>query len=189
VKRLLAAAAELQAFLVARGWRFCFIGGVAYQRWGRPRVTTDADVTLITGLGSEDEFIGPLLIKYQSRRPDAHAFAVANRVLLLETSDGVDLDIALAAFPYEERVVERASSFDFGDNLVLRTCSAEDLVVLKAIADRRQDWADIEMVIRRQGTVLDREYILANAEPLAEIKEAPEIVDKLRALYDEFPAG
>jgi hypothetical protein len=31
-------ALELQAFLWSREWRFCFIGGLALQRWGEPRV-------------------------------------------------------------------------------------------------------------------------------------------------------
>ncbi len=188
MERLLAAAAELQSFMLAQGWRFCFIGGVCYQRWGRPRVTIDADLTLLTGFGSEDQFITPLLQKYKPRRPDAHEFALANRVLLLETADGVAFDIALGGFPLEERIVERASCYDFGNGVVLRTCSAEDLVVLKAFADRAQDWADVEMVIRRQAGALDRQQVLVELEPLCEIKEASEILDKLHDLFGRFPA-
>ncbi len=37
--RVLAAAGEIQAFCQKQGWRFCFIGGVAVQRWGEPRLT------------------------------------------------------------------------------------------------------------------------------------------------------
>ena len=45
-------ALELQAFLLSRTWRFCFIGGLALQRWGEPRVTQDVDCTLLTGFGA-----------------------------------------------------------------------------------------------------------------------------------------
>jgi hypothetical protein len=31
---LFAAALDLQQFFEARQWRFCFIGGLAVQRWG-----------------------------------------------------------------------------------------------------------------------------------------------------------
>lgn len=58
--------------------------------------------------------------------------------------------------------------------------------MLKAFADRAQDWADVEMVVRRQGRLLDRSSILANLEPLVELKEAPEILDKLRGLLERF---
>jgi hypothetical protein len=44
----------------------------------------------------------------------------------------VPLDIALAALPYEERVMSRSSLFAFRSDYVITTCSAEDLVVLKA---------------------------------------------------------
>lgn len=42
-----------------------------------------------------------LLSRFEARRRDAQAFALANRVLLLKTQGGVDVDVALAAFPFE----------------------------------------------------------------------------------------
>ncbi len=35
---LIRVAADLQDFCEARDWRFCFIGGLALQRWGERRV-------------------------------------------------------------------------------------------------------------------------------------------------------
>ena len=40
---------EIQSFCRDRGWRFCFIGGIALQRWGEPRLTGDIDLTILTG--------------------------------------------------------------------------------------------------------------------------------------------
>ena len=48
---VLRAAEEIQAFCQLRGWPFCFIGGVAVQRWAEPRLTQDVDLTLLTGFG------------------------------------------------------------------------------------------------------------------------------------------
>lgn len=183
----MSAAAEVQGFLAGRSWRFCFIGGIALQRWGKPRVTTDGDITLLTGLGNEDAFIQPILERYPGRRPDARQFALHARVLLVQTREGIPFDIALAGFPYEEQVVGRSSTYRFHRGPSLCTCSAEDLVVLKAIADRPRDWSDIETVIIRQGKTLDRKYVLTHLEPLCEIKEAPEILDRLHKLYRETP--
>ena len=58
------AAHEVQSFCIAHRWKLCFIGGVAVQRWGEPRVTLDADLTLLTGFGDENNFIKPLLEEF-----------------------------------------------------------------------------------------------------------------------------
>jgi hypothetical protein len=47
-------ARQLQEFCDSRGWRSCFIGGLAVQRWGEPRVTRDADLTVLAGFGHEE---------------------------------------------------------------------------------------------------------------------------------------
>ena len=44
VEELLFAAVRVQSMLRERGWRFCFIGGIAIQRWGNPRFTRDIDL-------------------------------------------------------------------------------------------------------------------------------------------------
>ncbi|MEW6367035.1 MAG: nucleotidyl transferase AbiEii/AbiGii toxin family protein [Acidobacteriota bacterium] len=173
------AAAELQAVCEAQGWRFCFIGGLALQRWGEPRETVDADLTLLTGFGGEERFIQVLLQHFDGRIPDAARFALDRRVLLLRSRNGVGLDVALGALPFEELVVQRSSCFDYPPKVFLRTCSAEDLIVLKAFAGRGQDWVDIERVIVRQTGRLDWAYIHEQLRPLAELKGAPEILDQL----------
>ncbi len=58
---LFAAAQSLQRFFESRRWRFCFIGGLAVQRWGEPRLTLDVDCTLLTGFGQEGRYVGELL--------------------------------------------------------------------------------------------------------------------------------
>jgi hypothetical protein len=60
---LFEAARRLQDFC-DQGWRSCFIGDIAVQRWGEPRVTRDVDLTVLAGFGSEDRFIAPLLAAY-----------------------------------------------------------------------------------------------------------------------------
>jgi hypothetical protein len=89
------AAAELQKVCAAEGWRFCFIGGLAVIRWGEPRETVDADLTLLT----------------------------------------------------------------FPPDVPLRTCSAEDLTV--------------------QAGSIDWDYVRSQLAPLVELKEAPEILERL----------
>ena len=51
MKALFHLAAQVQDIFLAQKWRFCFIGGIALQRWGEPRVTVDVDISLLTGFG------------------------------------------------------------------------------------------------------------------------------------------
>ena len=100
---------------------FCFIGGVALQRWGEPRETVDADLSLFVEFGHEEPYIQTLLSQFEARIPDAARFAKENRVLLLRSSKGVGLDVALAGLPYEALVIKRASDFEYPRQIVLRT--------------------------------------------------------------------
>jgi hypothetical protein len=179
---LLAAALEIQKFFDRRQWKFCIIGGIALLRWGEPRFTRDVDVSLLSGFGREEEFIAPILSAYQGRIPDAGDFARRNRVLLLDSPDGIPIDIALAGLPFEALAVERASLYEFEPGCSLRTCSAEDLMVQKLFAFRTRDVADVESIVVRQRSRLDWSYIERQLRPLAELKEQKEIMEVFHKL-------
>ena len=98
-------ALEVQDFCEANHWEYCFIGGVALQRWGEPRVTQDVDLTIVTGFGNEKSFIEPFLQKYSTRIDDAERFALDNRVLLLVSETGIGIDIALGGLPLDRKSV------------------------------------------------------------------------------------
>ena len=183
MKDLFVAAQELQVFLEHQSWSFCFIGGLALQRWGEPRLTNDIDLTILAGFGSEEKFVDTLLSAFEARRPDAKEFALMYRVLLLQTSERIGIDVSLAAMPFEEVLIERATDYEFLPGCSLRVCSAEDLIVLKAFADRAQDWIDIRGILVRQGEALDRQAVLTRLEPLVRLKEEPEILSKLREMF------
>ena len=175
---LFEAALELQDFFIRRQWRFCLIGGIALLRWGEPRFTRDVDVTLLTGFGHEDDFITPILASgYRGRFPDAAEFARRNRVLLIDSPQGIPIDVALAGLPFEALMMERASRYEFETGCFLTTCSAEDLIVLKLFAFRTRDVLDAETIAVRQHGCLDWAYIQTHLAPLAQLKEQPEIMD------------
>ena len=179
VEELLLAAVRVQSLLLERGWRFCFIGGVAVQRWGNPRFTTDIDLTLLTGFGAEESFVDPLLGNLQPRRPDAREFALRHRVLLARTAEGIDVDVALGALPFEERTIVRASPWEIPGGLTLTTCSAEDLLTHKVFAGRGVDWGDAEQVLARQHGKLNLAQVRAELGPLLELKGQPEAIARL----------
>ena len=174
---------EIQSFCQNRSWRFCFIGGIALQRWGEPRLTGDVDLTILTGYGHEADFVEELCGKFEGRVTDAAEFALRSRVLLLRSARGIPIDISLGALPFEERFIARASFYRYLPGVCLNTCSAEDLVVLKAFADRPRDWTDIEGVILRSGRRIAWDAVEAELQPLCEAKEAPHVLPRLRALH------
>jgi len=179
---LFEAARQLQAFCDRQGWRSCFIGGLAVQRWGEPRVTRDIDLTVLTGFGNEERFIDPLLEHYAARIQDAREFALRRRVLLLVTPGGVGIDVLLAALPYEETIVNQATPFAFAPGVEIRTCSAEDLIILKIFASRPLDIRDAEGIAVRNADRLDWIYMENELRQLAEAKEDAEILRTLARL-------
>jgi hypothetical protein len=176
---LLDDARAIQDFCDQFGWRSCLIGGIAVQRWSQARVTRDIDLTLLTGFGGEPLFIESLLAHYSPRYPDAAAFALRSRVLLLNSRGGIGIDISLGALPFEYLVVQRATPFEFAPGLSLRTCSAEDLMVMKLFASRPIDIRDAEGIAVRHDKTLDWGYIEEHLTPLAEAKEEPGILLQL----------
>jgi len=181
MKQVLEAAKEIQDFIESRDWKFCFIGGIALQRWAIPRNTNDVDLTLITGIGPEEDFIRTLLDQFESRiDDDPMAFFLPRRIVLIKIGN-VGIDISLGALTFEELAVERATYHTFLPGIDLKTCSPEDLIVFKAFADRLKDWADVEEVIKFQKE-LDWKYITLQLSPLVELKEEPAILDKLEAM-------
>lgn len=152
------------------------------QRWGQPRLTNDIDITILTGFGNETVYIDQLLNLYKGRIDDVREFALRNRVLLLVSREGIPIDISLGCIAFEEKVVLRASRYEFLPGLSLLTCSAEDLIVLKSFADRPRDWGDVETIVVRQKENLDWDYIFEQLQPLCQLKESPEIVEHLKNL-------
>jgi hypothetical protein len=176
------AALGLQAFCQQNTWRFCFIDGIAVQRWGEPRFTNDCDLTLKCDFGDEDRYLSALLARFRSRSQRAGEFAMTARVLLLLADNDVPMDVALGSTGFEQQTIKRASPWRVEDNRSLITCSAEDLIVHKAFADCPKDWGDIETVLIKQHGKLKFKQIWQELLPLVELKESPDIEDRLRKL-------
>lgn len=104
-----------------------------------------------------------------------------NRVLLCRDSQGVDIDVSLAAFPFEHDLIDRSSLESFR-GVRLRICGPSDLIILKAFANRLHDWTDIRGVIIRSGSHLDWHLIERELNVLAELKDEPEILGQLAKL-------
>jgi len=180
---LIEEAGRLQQFLSAQGWKFCFIGGLAVQHWGEPRLTRDLDLALLTGFGGEAGFLDRLLEAYAPRISQAREFALSRRVLLLKSQSGIGIDVSLAALPFEEAAIGRSVVVEMSPGVRLRLCAPEDLIVMKLFAGRETDLRDTRSVVVRQGAdSLDWVQIEASLSALAEVAETPDLLDRLAQL-------
>ena len=178
---LVRAAQELLGFLSASGRSACLIGGLVVSRSGEPRATKDVDATVLVEFNEEAAVLNLLLSKFDSRDPDPVRRADLGRLALLRASNGVDLDISFAAFPFEVEVLQRSSDWQVTPDIALRTCSAEDLVLYKLVAARLIDLHDVQSVVSRMGTRLDADRVRLWGGRFAEILERPELLDPFEA--------
>lgn len=177
------AAWQLHQFLTSRHIPYVIIGGVAVQRWGEPRLTRDVDLTVLLPPGREEPMLREIVATFAPRLEDAVAFALEHRVLPVTTRDGGAVDISLGLPGYEEGAVARAVDYELGDGRVVRLCTAEDLIVHKALAGRPRDLEDIEGIVARQAEGLDVEYVRRWLTELGRVAEDREIVARFEDIW------
>jgi hypothetical protein len=179
---LVAALRDLLAWWQATQVRGMVIGGVAASLLGRPRVTRDVDGVVWL---AEDQW-APFLAAaapfgFVPRSADALAFARQARVLLMHhQASGIDVDIAFGALPFEEEALARAQVIEVS-GLQVPLPTPEDLIVMKAVAHRPRDQADIAAIVDAQGKLnlrRVRQWVRAFAEAL----EMPELWDDLESM-------
>jgi hypothetical protein len=186
VNRQFEAAWRLHAFLTARGIPYAIIGGLAVQRWGQPRFTRDVDLTVLLPPGSEASALNEIASEFPPRIADGVAFALEHRVLPVMVRGAAEADLSLGLPGYEEQVVARAVPYDLGEGRLVRLCSAEDLIVHKALAGRPQDVLDIEGIVARQGAALDADYVRRWLEELSRAAEDPEVIRRFERAWAEY---
>lgn len=185
MNNLVSEAASLQKFVQDNGWDFFFIGGLVVGVWGEPRLTQDIDLTIFTNLRNEESFISTLLTRYSPKFSDANDFALTNRVLPLFTKSGIGIDVTLGGLSDISEALERSSYQQFSEDISLKVCSANDLIILKTVAARPRDWIDVESVIIKQS-LLDWEYIEQSLRNLDAYEDMTERLDKLSSLKASF---
>ncbi len=176
---------RLHQFLTERGIPYVIIGGIAVQRWGQPRLTRDVDLTILLPAGQEEPVLREILRAFPGRVEDALQFALVHRVLPVRVPGGSEADITLGLPGYEEGVVARAVDYDLGDGRVVRLCSAEDLIIHKAVAGRPQDLMDIEGIVARQRDRLDPAYLRRWLGEVSALLEDPEIAQRFERAWEE----
>ncbi|MGQ0833358.1 MAG: nucleotidyl transferase AbiEii/AbiGii toxin family protein [Gammaproteobacteria bacterium] len=121
------------------------VGGVAASILGRPRATRDIDTLAML---PEHRWAAALAGAREhgilARIEQPLEFARRTRVLLLRHAEsGIDMDVILGRLPFEEQAIARSKLHNLG-GVQVRLPQVEDLLIMKAIAQRPQDLRDIE---------------------------------------------
>jgi hypothetical protein len=155
------------------------IGGVASSLLGRPRLTADIDATVLLDDASIEPFLNQAIAQELVPRIANPVDFVRRSAMLLLThrASGVPVDIVQGRLPFERTATSRAITIKVEDFSVPLP-RPEDLVIMKALAHRPQDFEDIRGIVASHpdmNTKRVRKELLAFAQAL----EMPELWDDI----------
>jgi hypothetical protein len=168
---LFQAIGQLVPLLERLGASYAVMGGIAVRAYGIPRPTYDVDFTLSLPRDRLHElYDGVEQIGYTV--PEAFQKGWVDQVSGLSLVKfrwyreglGIDIDVFLAEAPFQEEVLKRRRQVQL-DGLNLWLVSPEDLILLKLLAARPRDLADVADVLFMQGQ-LDEAYLRRWADEL-----------------------
>lgn len=144
----------INRFFQEKRLRYCLIGGLAAGYWGEPRFTRDIDFTVATRTGK----LNSLTQQLKKEGYKVVSKGEGQIQIVQKGSLHFQADVILAETDYQDWVVQRAISIPMF-SIEVPMCSAEDLIILKLIANRRQDLLDIENVLKKKSVKLDKAYL------------------------------
>lgn len=186
MNKLEGALKEVQDFLKKKGVQYMIIGGIGNLVWGEPRLTVDIDITVQVSDVKERDFIKEVGSRFRILVDNPEDFVKKTRVLPVELSENVKGDIIFAGLDYEKKAIERAVEVEISKNSMVRVCTAEDLIIHKAITEREKDWQDIEGILLRRGHLLDKKYIINWLSQFVSALDKPGIQKRFEELWKKI---
>jgi hypothetical protein len=155
--------------LTRNGHRHALIGGVAVGVWVEPRATKDIDFVISARVEDVDRLL---------KAAEAAGFAVhfdeverlkrsfMTRVWTVDSTDEpVMIDLLLDEHPFYDVILDRSVVQRLGDT-ELRVGSPEDILLLKVLASRPQDVADVARLVQAYGPSMDVAHLRKHAHEL-----------------------
>jgi hypothetical protein len=167
------------------GIPYAVMGGLAVRVHGIPRPTHDVDVTIaidraqLSELYDGAEELG-FTVPEAFRKgwvDDVAGMPLVKLRMYLERH-GIDIDLFLAESPFQAELLSRRQRLEWDDHHVW-IVSPEDLVLLKLLANRARDIADIGDILFTQGT-LDETYMRRWADVLG-------VRERLERVLEDVP--
>lgn len=183
---LLDALGGLVAWLQAARVPGVIIGGVAVSLLGRPRVTRDVDAVVLLEERGWSQFLSlGTRFGFKPRGPDTIKFARKSRVLLVRhEASRIDVDVVFGALPFERKLVEGAR-WVVVEGVRLPLPRPEDLIIMKAVAHRPRDLADIESLLDAHPK-LDLQRIRRWVRQFSNALAMPDIMSDLENILNRY---
>ena len=186
--RLWPTLADAIAMLESHGLPGALIGGLAVSLRGQPRMTVDVDLVIEAGVDDALRLITNL-----PGTPFEPLFAGVEEVVaaafilpLRHRSTGIRVDLAIGMSGFEREAIGRATRIAVGAGSV-PVVAVEDLLVMKALAGRPQDEADIRGLVDLHRESIDWNRCLATATALGSAIDI-DIAGRLRVARDRRSA-
>lgn len=146
-----------------RGLHYALAGGWAYSALVEPRATTDIDLLMLIEQPTREGIESLLSSQFDSTVVHSAPMVFQGisiwRAVGIRGGQDVVVDILLADSDYLKTALSRRRMIVFGE-LHVPILAIEDLIVLKTLAGRLQDQADLEKIRARQGELhVDWSYV------------------------------
>lgn len=158
------------------------VGGVAASIHGEPRVTKGVDLVVLADLEDCERLIESAAVHgIEPRTSDAVEFAQTTRVLLLRHgATGVELDFSLGALPFEADLVANSRPTTIS-GVRFRLARPEDIIIMKALALRPRDVADITAIVEANDD-LDLDRVRAIVSEFSAVLEEGDMLSELERI-------
>jgi predicted nucleotidyltransferase len=145
-----------------QGVNYALAGGLAYSALVEPRATTDVDLLILLENPSPDKVAGLFSSVFDSLVPHPGPMVFKGipiwRVVGVLDEKEVVVDLLIAQSDFLRQALARKRTVDFL-GLPLPIVTLEDLVILKAMAGRLQDRADLEKIKQQPDLQVDWDYV------------------------------
>lgn len=123
---------------------YALIGGFAVTLLAKERFTRDIDFTVQVGVKQFKRF-QKTFEDSSDYKIDLVQFLSSKEVpdLVRLSHQSISVDLLYANTKFQKELIKRAHSYPLGKGSI-KIASPEDLIVLKLLADRPQDWQDIQ---------------------------------------------
>lgn len=160
---LVQALSTLIAEFNRRGLHYALAGGWAYSALVEPRATTDIDLLMLVEQPTRESIQSLLSSQFDSTvvHPAPMVFQGVSiwRAVGIRGDQDVVVDLLLADSDYLKTALSRRRMITFGE-LNVPILRIEDLIILKILAGRLQDQADLEKIRARQDELhVDWSYV------------------------------
>jgi predicted nucleotidyltransferase len=148
---------------------YALAGGLAYSALVEPRATTDVDLLILLEATNPDQiavlFTGVFDSVVPHQTPMPFKGVSIWRVVGINEEREAIVDLLLAQSEFHRQALTRKRTVDF-QGLALPIVTLEDLIILKAMAGRLQDLADIDHIKQQPDLQIDWPYMEAWREKL-----------------------